>query len=1074
MRIHLHEKDPTQTKTNEKGMEKFFFLTVTTVTLCTLNAFRLENMGTISRDPHIYENILRPEYGVNYKFNGILHHNLDRVWVILKIPMPDYLGTNTVNATMARGMEDKDFNCEYWTKPPRGKHNFDDCNVCSDMSIAMNVRCVETKSEWERIKVKNRALLKELDEKLEDITAALPEMYEIAPKAGPGLSANGFDRKKREAEMYPQLNRELYPQDAEEPNNEDHKDGTEEWPRWKEDMKGWNKGTNTTEAENREKRGIFSAILGGIITIASETVNHFIKKKRDRATRRALQRIEENDKDVKNTLRQLEDEKIMYGEYTIENMQAVYDALMKQHTAMEVAKDNMKKATENAYWKSRTEAINKRGKVYADQAAFKTRYRTLMELARDRYVERVRELTREAETLLKALETLAKGRLPHEIITHSRMKDMINKVENMLYKNHGNYRVALDSTDQYYDMKLATFSVDKRTRSLIIAFPIFIKQATLKPFSLYEIETVPVPIEDEDKNLNSYTEVVFAKPYIANNEEYYIQLRIPELRMCKIIDHMYFCEEIFLMKHRTRHSCESTILHNLGRKFVKENCDFKLYYNKTVVPAVLDGGDTIVLANFDSRKRLNCEKNHNLDTPMTLEHHQYQVINRSILCDCKIEANMISVLKSASACTEKNSKIPPLLFTLNKGFNLFLEEFAKGAEETGKLKETNQQINKKMIETIEHTISDQKQVIPMKMPDIRDPTTGERPETMKAMLKSLERLKEHQKKVKEQTNQRRKEEKDLKLTRELEILDSAPVRLFEFITSTLGACLFGWVVFKWCKKYKTSMTAPGLMTYQFVRNAEAFEDTLAQSMKQAAAEGQNTAGQIQQMLRNATEAVGLQEAWIQSTTQPTTTIHGTCKTSTLSLILIAVPVITAAIWFIRTMWKMKWLKGEILEDTCEIQLWIWSGIRYAPIPILKLPGHCTLFSRDGYLDRLDVDLENRCTNDILHISWQNCVVLYRGTELSLPTRVRIPMKDKLRVRRLMGNGIYMRVNVMLKSGRNWYQLPKGIGPRPRWNEDTTETQEESTTGSSESNTMDSTPRDQRKQFHIPPDVPKMV
>ena len=50
---------------------------------------------------------------------------------------------------------------------------------------------------------------------------------------------------------------------------------------------------------------------------------------------------------------------------------------------------------------------------------------------------------------------------------------------------------------------------------------------------MYQIETVPVPILDENEQVHSYTELKIEKPYIALNEETYITLHTQELKMCK-------------------------------------------------------------------------------------------------------------------------------------------------------------------------------------------------------------------------------------------------------------------------------------------------------------------------------------------------------------------------------------------------------------------------------------------------------------------------------------------------------------------------------------------------------------
>ena len=86
--------------------------------------------------------------------------------------------------------------------------------------------------------------------------------------------------------------------------------------------------------------------------------------------------------------------------------------------------------------------------------------------------------------------------------------------------------------------------------------------------------------------------------YITLNSETYISLWQQELRTCKIIVYEFYCKELFVVKHKTKYSCESAIYFNLGTDTVKENCNFRFYYNKTdITPTVLDVGNEIILAN---------------------------------------------------------------------------------------------------------------------------------------------------------------------------------------------------------------------------------------------------------------------------------------------------------------------------------------------------------------------------------------------------------------------------------------------------------------------------------------------
>ena len=155
---------------------------------------------------------------------------------------------------------------------------------------------------------------------------------------------------------------------------------------------------------------------------------------------------------------------------------------------------------------------------------------------------------------------------------------------------------------------------------------------------LYQLETVPVPILDQNDKAQSYTHVQIKKLYIALNSETYIFLRQQELRTCKRIGYEFYCEEHFVVKHKNSYSCESAIYFNLDTNIIKENCDFRFYYNKTdIISTVLDGGNEIILANWPNDKHIICTTND--DIPVKIQSHGYVLVNRSAWCNCSIEAD---------------------------------------------------------------------------------------------------------------------------------------------------------------------------------------------------------------------------------------------------------------------------------------------------------------------------------------------------------------------------------------------------------------------------------------------------
>ena len=219
-------------------------------------------------------------------------------------------------------------------------------------------------------------------------------------------------------------------------------------------------------------------------------------------------------------------------------------------------------------------------------------------------------------------------------------------------------------------MKLATFGVDA-DGNMIVAFPVFVKDHTSKPKTLYEIETVKVPIPNHNKAADSYSEVKYSKLYLAINDDYYIQLHIQELRMCKQIRHTYYYEELFIIKHKSKHSCESAIFYNLISSIVYSVCEFDYYYNTMVTPSVLDGGSHILLASMLSPKQLVCS--HDFHMAHLVHSFPYVLINRSLLCNCHLESCLTYLLKSLGSCTPSNKFT--MYSTINSAFNHYMSTF---------------------------------------------------------------------------------------------------------------------------------------------------------------------------------------------------------------------------------------------------------------------------------------------------------------------------------------------------------------------------------------------------------------
>ena len=144
-----------------------------------------------------------------------------------------------------------------------------------------------------------------------------------------------------------------------------------------------------------------------------------------------------------------------------------------------------------------------------------------------------------------------------------------------------------------------------------------------------------------------------------------------ELRPCNKIGDEFYCEELFIVNHKSSYSSESAIYFNLSTDIIRTNCNFEIYYNNTdVTPTVMDGGDEIILVNWPNNKHIICNVNN--DIPVKIPSNPYVLVNRSILCNCGIEADSHHLLESLTTCDNKQSK-PIMHFTINLEFSNYLE-----------------------------------------------------------------------------------------------------------------------------------------------------------------------------------------------------------------------------------------------------------------------------------------------------------------------------------------------------------------------------------------------------------------
>ena len=291
---------------------------------------------------------------------------------------------------------------------------------------------------------------------------------------------------------------------------------------------------------------------------------------------------------------------------------------------------------------------------------------------KDKYIEFYSEFISQLHNYAKAIRILAKGYLAIFLVTPLKLQEILVLLKETLTKTNPNYDIVIKRLHLYYNMKLVTFGINKK-RNLIIQFLIFVQPYTQQPLILYQLETVPEPVVDKNTKAATYTQVQITKPYIALNTKIHIKIKQQELLTCKKIGYEFYCEELFAVRHKSRYSCKGAIYFDLDKEIIKQNCEFKFYYNKTdITPTILNGGNDIILANWPDDKHIICTINN--DIPIKISSHLYVLVNRSVLCNCSIEAENNFLLESLTACHDADTN-HVMYFTVNSAFVNYIDQF---------------------------------------------------------------------------------------------------------------------------------------------------------------------------------------------------------------------------------------------------------------------------------------------------------------------------------------------------------------------------------------------------------------
>ena len=196
-----------------------------------------------------------------------------------------------------------------------------------------------------------------------------------------------------------------------------------------------------------------------------------------------------------NKLMQLEDSMLMYGVYNVKTLEKLVTTVHNIH--------NTTSSHERLFAGQHSPSIYR--VLYAHSLVlhhYSINSLLYLRTIHDKHITLYRELITQLCIYASAIRVLAKGYLLNTLITPVKLKKILKELRNTLRTTNPDYDLVIDRLHLYYSMQLVTFCIDK-DRNLIIQFPVFIQPYTQQPLILYQLQTVLVPILNQNDKAQS-------------------------------------------------------------------------------------------------------------------------------------------------------------------------------------------------------------------------------------------------------------------------------------------------------------------------------------------------------------------------------------------------------------------------------------------------------------------------------------------------------------------------------------------------------------------------------------------
>ena len=444
--------------------------------------------------------------------------------------------------------------------------------------------------------------------------------------------------------------------------------------------------------------------------------------------------------------------------------------------------------------------------------------------------------------------------------------------------------------------------------------------------------------------------------------------------MCKQIKQIYFCEELFLVKHKTKHSCESALFYELSNELINQNCEFKYFYNTSVIPSVLDGGSQIILANMLPEKRLICFYDQGPAKP--LPSSPYVLVDRKILCHCHIQSGLTYVLKNVGSCNSTSQ--PKITYTVNLAFYNFFESFLN-------LSET--------LSTEPLTIE---QSFPLAFEDFTEdpdfPVYCQDSSAFPTTLAQLAHVHYQKKLFLHNKNEYLFEGKagndevevlhtPISTGNSFSFMFTIAFHIFVFLRSSLSLIMLLPQVYMFIKQNKLRGLLTAINMFKQVNEASAAPT-------------------------------------VQSGVHTTKVI---CYNPWVSFVLTLLTIIGMLAYMYKHGRHLALIYGHKFTNLCEVYVLACTKIHFVKVKVAMLGASPNLLKMNKTLEVTQVTLQRGYIWDYIRIKWEDLFLTHAGSQVTVRQHMCVPLIDRIRMRRIFVN--VQEYVIMVQQGDTWMNIP---------------------------------------------------